>query len=176
MQTKAASQDAPAYGNIPAKAARKPRDIRAAYSEDQILQAAMKIMESRMRGPGYVIESPSAMREYLRTRMNGLQHEEFGVLYMDAQHALIGVENLFRGTLTQTSVFPREVIKSALAHNAAAVAFFHNHPSGSLEPSRADEMLTTQLKTALSMVDVRVLDHIIVSHSGSMSFAERGLL
>lgn len=98
------------------------------------------------------------------------------MLYLDAQHALIAFEELFRGTLTQTSVYPREVLKRSLQHDAAAVVLSHNHPSGSAEPSRADELLTQTLKAALLMLDVRVVDHIIVAGGRSLSFAERGLL
>ena len=100
----------------------------------------------------------------------------FLVLYLDAQHRLIEAEELFRGTLTQTSVYPREVVKGALARNAAALAVAHNHPSGEAEPSRADEMLTQTLKSALSLVDVRVIDHFVVAGDRVISFAERGLI
>jgi DNA repair protein RadC len=95
---------------------------------------------------------------------------------MDAQHRVIASEEMFRGTLTQTSVYPREVVKAALAHNAASILFAHNHPSGVTEPSRADELLTQALKQALELVDVKVLDHFVIAGSGSVSFAERGLL
>ena len=105
-----------------------------------------------------------------------LEHEVFVALYLDAQNKLITTEELFRGTLTQTSVYPREVVKRTLKHNAAAVIFAHNHPSGIAEPSRADEMLTSTLRQALSLVDVKVLDHLIVAGSATVSFAERGLL
>jgi DNA repair protein RadC len=123
-----------------------------------------------------LLNSPSTVRDYLRLRLGHLPHEVFLALFLDAQNRLIAAEELFRGTLTQTSVYPREVVKRALALNAAAVVFAHNHPSGVSEPSRADEMLTRTLKDALQLVDVRVLDHLIVGHSGIMSFAERGLV
>jgi len=123
-----------------------------------------------------LLNSPSTVRDYLRLRLGHLPHEVFLALFLDAQNRLIAAEELFRGTLTQTSVYPREVVKRALAFNAAAVVFAHNHPSGVSEPSRADEMLTRTLKDALQLVDVRVLDHLIVGHSGTMSFAERGLV
>jgi len=123
-----------------------------------------------------LLNSPAKVRDYLRLRLAHLEQEVFLVLFLDAQNRLIAPEELFRGTLTQTSVYPREVVKRALAHNAAAVVFAHNHPSGVAEPSRADEMLTRALKDALQLVDVRVLDHLIVAHGGVMSFAERGLL
>jgi len=123
-----------------------------------------------------LLDSPPKVREYLRLRIGLLPHEVFTALFLDAQNRLIDDEELFRGSLTQTSVYPREVVKRALARNAAAVIFAHNHPSGLAEPSRADELLTRTLRDALALVDVRVLDHIIVAGAASTSFAERGLL
>jgi DNA repair protein RadC len=123
-----------------------------------------------------LLDSPPKVREYLRLRIGSLPHEVFAVLFLDAQNRLIDDEQLFRGTLTQTSVYPREVVKRALARNAASVIFAHNHPSGLAEPSRADELLTRSLREALALVDVRVLDHVIVAGASSVSFAERGLL
>ena len=123
-----------------------------------------------------VFDSPQTVREYLRLQLAALSHEVFAVLFLDAQHRLIVCEELFRGTLTQTSVYPREVVKRALEANAAAVVFAHNHPSGAAEPSRADEFLTQTLKSALALVDVRVLDHLVVGDTQVVSFAERGLL
>lgn len=124
-----------------------------------------------------VLGSPGEVRDWLRLKLGHLPHEVFMVLLLDAQNQLIEARELFRGTLTQTSVYPREVVKLALAHNAAAVILAHNHPSGASEPSRADEMLTTALKQALALVDVRVLDHFIVAgNQNPVSFAERGLL
>jgi DNA repair protein RadC len=123
-----------------------------------------------------VFHSPDNVRSYLQLHMGGLHHEEFAVLLLDAQHRLITMKTLFRGTLTQTSVYPREVVKAALASHAAAVVLAHNHPSGSAEPSRADELLTQVLKQALNLIDVRVLDHLVIGHGQVVSFAERGLL
>lgn len=123
-----------------------------------------------------VFEAPDAVRRFLALQFAGLEHEVFGVLFLDAQHRLLVFEPLFRGTLTQTSVYPREVVRRALAHNAAAVILAHNHPSGVSEPSRADEHLTQALKSALALVDVRVLDHLVVGRGDVTSFAERGLL
>ena len=120
--------------------------------------------------------SPRAVRDYLQLSLGGRPHEVFVTLFLDAQNKLLGVEELFRGTLTQTSVYPREVVKTALRYNAAAVIFAHNHPSGVAEPSRADELLTQTLKQALSLVEVKTLDHFIVAGSHTVSFAERGLL
>ncbi|MEW5834342.1 MAG: DNA repair protein RadC [Pseudomonadota bacterium] len=125
---------------------------------------------------GPVMNSPQALRDWLRLHCAGLQHEVFIVLFLDAQNRLLSAVEMFRGTLTQTSVYPREIVKSALERNAAAVALAHNHPSGSAEPSRADEFLTQNLKSALALVDVRVLDHFVVAGDQCASFAERGLI
>lgn len=122
------------------------------------------------------MSSPEQVRNYLRLQLGNLPHEVFVVLFLDAQNQLIGAEHLFTGTLTQTSVYPREVVKRALHHNAAAVIFAHNHPSGVAEPSRADEVLTRALKEALGLVDVKVLDHFVVAGAAALSFAERGML
>ena len=122
------------------------------------------------------LSSPGSVRDYLRLFLGGQEFESFVALWLDAQHRLIAGMELFRGTLTQTSVYPREVVKKGLALNAAAVIFAHNHPSGKPEPSRSDEMLTGALKQALSLVDIRVLDHFIVADTTVMSFAERGLI
>lgn len=123
-----------------------------------------------------VLTTPSSVRDYLRLFFVGQEYESFMVLFLDAQNRLISAEELFRGTLTQTSVYPREVVKAALRENAAAVIFAHNHPSGVAEPSRADELLTCELKKALVLVDVKVLDHFIIAGASTLSFAERGLL
>ena len=122
------------------------------------------------------LSSPNAVRDYLRLNLATRDREVFVAVFLDAQNRVLKLEELFAGTLTQTSVFPREVVRSALQHNAAAVIFAHNHPSGLAEPSRADEVLTHALKQALALVDVKVLDHFIVGASSAMSFAERGLL
>ena len=122
------------------------------------------------------LTSPGAVRDYLRLAIADLQHEVFVCLWLDAQHRVIGCEELFRGTLTQTSVYPREIVKAALKANAAAVIFAHNHPSGAAQPSQADELLTRNLKDALALVEVKVLDHFIVAGRQALSFAERGLL
>jgi DNA repair protein RadC len=122
------------------------------------------------------LSSPRAVGDYLRLTLAGRDHEVFVAVLLDAQHRVISCEELFRGTLTQTSVYPREVVKCALRHNAAAVILAHNHPSGVAEPSQADEMLTRSLRSALALVDVKVLDHFVVAADRTMSFAERGLL
>ena len=122
------------------------------------------------------LQSPQAVRDYLRLTLAGRSHEVFVGLYLDSQNRLLAAEELFRGTLAQTSVYPREVVKAALARNAAAMIFAHNHPSGVAEPSRADELLTLALKQALALVDVRTLDHFIVAGGRVVSLAERGLV
>jgi len=123
-----------------------------------------------------ILDSPERVKDYLGLHIAHLGHEVFAVLFLDAQNRLLKFEALFSGTLTQTSVYPREVVKRALACRAAAVVLAHNHPSGAAEPSRADEFLTHTLKNALQLVDVRVLDHIVVAQGQVVSFAERGLL
>ena len=144
--------------------------------ERLILTKAARILEARVRAEAVALNSPSLVREWLALQFSGLEREMFGVLFLDAQNRLIDFEVLFTGTLTQTSVFPREVVKAALARNAAAVMLVHNHPSGCAEPSHADQVLTQALKQALAMVDTKVLDHFIVAGSAVLSFAERGLL
>lgn len=123
-----------------------------------------------------VLGSPQVVADFLKLHFAGQAHESFVVVFLNAQHHLIAAEAMFRGTLTQTSVHPREVLRRALQHNAGAVILAHNHPSGSPEPSQADEVLTQTLRTALALVDVRVLDHLVVAGSRTVSFAERGLL
>jgi len=123
-----------------------------------------------------VFDSPGNVKDYLQLQLAGRAHEVFAVLFLDAQSRLIRLEEMFRGTLTQTSVYPREIVKRALELGAAAVILAHNHPSGAAEPSRADEFLTQTLMSALALVDVRVLDHLVVGHASVVSFAERGLL
>ena len=123
-----------------------------------------------------VLTSPASVRDYLRLTIAQREHEVFTIVFLDAQNRVLGIEEMFRGTLTQTSVYPREVVKQSLAHNAAAVIFAHNHPSGVAEPSYADETLTRALKQALALVDVKVLDHFVVTGNHSVSFSERGLI
>ena len=123
-----------------------------------------------------VFKSPQQVRDYLVLKLGSLTREVFLVLFLDTQNHLVATEEMFAGTLTQTSVYPREVVKRALHHNAASVIFAHNHPSGIAQQSQADELLTKQLKQALALVDVRVLDHFIVAGNNTLSFLERGLL
>ncbi len=147
----------------------EPRDRR-------LVERALRVLEESAVYRTEALTSPAAVRDHLRLRFAGLEHEEFHALWLDAQNCLISADRLFTGTLTQTAVYPREVVKAALANNAAAVILAHNHPSGLAEPSTADKLLTGALKDALAVVDVKVLDHIIVAGTGTLSFAERGLL
>jgi DNA repair protein RadC len=143
------------------------------------LKAGIELARRLLReeiAQGSALTSPEAVRDYLRLTLAALPHEAFVVLFLDSQHRLLAADELFRGTLAQTSVYPREIVKAALAHNAAAVIFAHNHPSGVAEPSRADELLTQALKQALALVDIRTLDHFVVAGHRVVSFAERGLL
>ena len=144
-------------------------------TEEQVIAQALRVLDKRVR-TGDVLNSPSAVRDYLKLLLSGRECEVFVVLHMDAQNRVLDTEELFRGTLTQTSVYPREVVKSALKHNSAGLILAHNHPSGLAEPSHADESLTTALKQALALVDVRVLDHFIIANNQALSFAEKGLL
>ena len=145
-------------------------------AHDAVIARALRIMESRLQYRDVTLTSPKAVREYLKLRIADRQHEVFVCLFLDSQHRLIAAEELFRGTLAQTSVYPREVVKAAIGYNAAAVIFAHNHPSGFAEPSHADETLTRALRQALTLVDVRVLDHFVVAGNAAVSFSERGLL
>lgn len=150
-------------------------DTVLAHRLDVARELLLRDLREQMRH-GPVMDSPQVLRDWLRLHCASLQHEVFLVLYLDVQCRLIEAEELFRGTLTQASVYPREVVKSALARNAAALAIAHNHPSGETEPSRADELLTQTLKSALSLVDVKVIDHFIVAGDHVLSFSERGLI
>ena len=148
----------------------------AKYAQLQaVVEMAKRSLKEQMHA-GDALSSPRAVRDYLRLALARRPYEVFVAIFLDAQNRLIAADELFRGTLTQTSVYPREVVKAALAHNAAAVLFAHNHPSGIAEPSQADEILTRSLKQALALVEIKVLDHFIIGGSEAMSFAERGLL
>jgi len=148
----------------------------AKYAQLQaVLEMSRRALKEEMQR-GNALNSPHAVRDYLQLLLGGRQQEVFLVLFLDTQHRVIASEELFQGTIGQTSVYPREVVKRALAHNAAAVILAHNHPSGVAEPSQSDRMLTDALKQALSLVDVRVLDHFIVAVGQTLSFAEKGLI
>ncbi|MEO5654979.1 MAG: DNA repair protein RadC [Nitrosospira sp.] len=148
----------------------------AKYSQLQaVMEMARRALEEKLKS-GDAMSSPKSVRDYLRLSLQGKKHEVFVAIFLDAQNRTIATEELFKGTLTQTRVYPREVVKRALYHNSAAIIFAHNHPSGVAEPSQADEILTQSLKQALALIDVKVLDHFIVGAGTAMSFAERGLI
>lgn len=140
-----------------------------------VIEMARRTLAEEMQ-VGDALASPNAVREYLRLNLRGKEYEVFCCVFLDAQNRVLAVEELFRGTLTQTSVYPREIVRRALAHNAAALILAHNHPSGVAEPSQADRVLTRHLTDALALVDVRVLDHFIVAGATSLSFRESGQL
>ncbi len=150
-------------------------EVLSAY-ESKLVARALRVMEKSLVSREVTMSSPEAVRQYLSLRMFALEHEVFVLLMLDARNRLIEARELFRGTLSQTVVYPREVVKAALISNAAAVILAHNHPSGLAEPSQADRMLTDALKRALGTVDVPVLDHLVVAGRTSYSFAEHGLL
>jgi DNA repair protein RadC len=169
------------YGSLSALlGARDIQDVQGLGPAKSAQLAAVLEMARRCLGEdvraGSALTSPGAVRDYLRIELGALPHEVFICLWLDAQHRVLKSETLFTGSLTQTSVYPREVVKAALAANAAAVIFAHNHPSGVAQPSQADELLTRNLKEALALVEVKVLDHFIVAGRQTLSFAERGLL
>ena len=140
-----------------------------------VVELARRSLQQRLvERPAF--DAPGRVRDYLQLHLASREHEVFAVLFLDAQHRLLQFDEMFRGTLTQTSVYPREVVLRALHHHAAAVVLTHNHPSGTVQPSRADEALTQTLKAALALVDVRVLDHVIVAPGQALSMAERGLI
>ncbi|ERY33667.1 TPA: RadC family protein [Pseudomonas aeruginosa] len=154
------------------------RDDQGRYMQataDQILEAARQVIDQKIPR-GALFTSPELVKDYLRTKLVGFEHEVFAVLFLDTKHRLIEYAELFHGTIDQASVYPREVVKAALRVNAAAVVFSHNHPSGNPEPSHADKVLTQRLREALAIVEIRTLDHIVVGSEGTVSFAEQGLL
>lgn len=148
----------------------------AYLTDEEVISMAVAIINHRFGLKRASLNSPSMVRDYLKLTLTSKEHEVFVCVFIDAQNRVIAVEELFRGTLTQTSVYPREVVKAALQHNCAAVILAHNHPSGLAEPSHADQCLTTSLKQALAVVDVKVLDHFIIAGDSALSFAEKGLI
>ena len=146
------------------------------FNEDEIISAALQILERRItyQVDKPIIKSPDESKDYVKLQLAERPYEVFACLFLDSRHRVIAFEELFRGTIDGCSVHPREVVKTALAHNAAAVILAHNHPSGNAEPSQADRRITERLRDALSLIDVRVLDHLIVGQE-VVSFAERGL-
>ena len=145
-------------------------------TEQRAIQRALDIMRQHLRQPGAALTSPAVVRDLLKLMIAAKTQEVFVCIWLDAQHRVIEIQEAFQGTLTQTSVYPREVLRAALERNAAAVIFAHNHPSGVAQPSQADEFLTRNLKDALKLIDVTVLDHFVVAGDQAVSFAERGLL
>jgi DNA repair protein RadC len=143
--------------------------------KQSVVMLAMKVLSIKHRA-GRAMSSPAETRNFLRLRLAEYRNEVFGSLFLDNRHRIIAVRELFQGTIDGASVYPRVVVQQAMEVNAAAMVFFHNHPSGVAEPSHADEAITRRLKEALALVDVRVLDHFVVSGGESVSFAERGLL
>ncbi|MDY0011449.1 MAG: DNA repair protein RadC [Rhodocyclaceae bacterium] len=148
----------------------------AAQHEDWIIQQAITLLEERVFKAGQALGSPAAVRDYLRLKLVAEPNEVFAVVFLDSQHQVLAFEPLFKGSVDQTSVYPRVVVQRALALNASALILAHQHPSGVTEPSVADRALTDRLKAALAMVDVRVVDHFIVGKGNPYSFAEAGLL
>ena len=146
-------------------------------NENKIIESALKILEQRINysSESQAFTSPKDSKAFVKLQLATLEHEVFACMFLDNQHRVITFKQMFRGTIDGASVYPREVVKEALAHNAAAVIFAHNHPSGVAEPSQADQQITKRLKEALALVDVRVLDHLVVGQE-VVSFAERGLL
>jgi DNA repair protein RadC len=162
--------------DMPAQRKQSADVIQLRLDEEAIIEHAIGILSRRLSSAGPAMGSPGAVKNFLTLQLAQQEREVFSVLWLDARNRLIAYEALFFGTLTQTSVYPREVVKGALRHNCASLILAHNHPSGEPEPSAADRTLTEALKSALSLVDVRVLDHIIVAGTQTLSFAERGLL
>ena len=167
--TKLCTADLHAFSQLPGMGPAKFAQLQA------VMEMARRALAEELKS-GDIMESPQSVRNYLRLSLGGKPHEVFVGIFLDARHRTISAEELFRGTLTQASVYPREVVKRALFHNAAAIIFAHNHPSGVAEPSKADEMLTQSLKQALALIDIRVLDHFIIGSEEVVSFAERGLI
>ena len=178
MTTTAKTETPPPYiGKPPASTAHTADDIVEQFDADDILRAAELVLAGRIHQHRPATNSPQLVRQYLTFHMaTEADREVFSVLYLDSQHHAIEMRREFTGTINQTSVYPREIVKSALHLGAASVILCHNHPSGVAEPSRADLALTQTLKSALALVDVRVLDHFVVTRSGIVSVAERGLL
>ena len=161
--------DVPALANIKGLGPAKRAEVAA------VLEIARRVLAQQLAETP-MFDAPQRVKDYLALHLRPLGHEAFAVLFLDTRQRLLSFEVMFQGTLTHTSVHPREIVKRALALNAAAVVLAHNHPSGVAEPSRADELLTQALRAALQLVDVRVLDHLVVGAASVLSFAERGLL
>lgn len=161
MHASVKSEDSPSY--------------QARADEDEIIARAIEILKNRLR-PGAQMSSPGAVKDYLALTETGDAVEQFRVLWLDSQHRVIALETLATGTINQAAVYPREVVRSALRHNASACIITHNHPSGNPEPSNSDCALTRRLKQALDLIDVNLLDHVITASGHTISLAERGLV
>ena len=161
------------------EAAKYTADIVMAHqcNDDQtIVDRAIAILDSRIKSHETTITSPADTINYLRLKLSHFEHEVFCCIFLDNRHRVICFEEMFRGTIDGASVHPREIVKQALAHNAAAVILAHNHPSGTTAPSRADAQITQRIKAALALVDIRVLDHLIIGDGPALSLAEHGLV
>ena len=145
-------------------------------TEQEIIDRALNILDTRLRKPERAFNNPKDVTRFLTLQFKALEHESFRIMLLDTQHRLLELKELFRGTIDGAAVYPREVVKTALAFNASAVILSHNHPSGCPEPSEADKRITRRLQDALQLVDIRVLDHIVVGGTQSYSFAEHGLI
>jgi DNA repair protein RadC len=167
--TKLCAADLPTFCQLPGMGPAKFAQLQA------VMEIARRALTEELKS-GDIMDSPQSVRNYLRLSLRGKPYEVFVGIFLDTRHRTIIAEELFRGTLTQASVYPREIVKRALFHNAAAMIFAHNHPSGVAEPSQADETLTQSLKQALALIDVRVLDHFVIGSGEVVSFAERGLI
>ena len=154
----------------------EPRFAPASQSDDWIIRQAIALLEQRVFKAGPLLDQQQAVKDYLRLKLVAEPIEVFAIVFMNSQHRVLAYEPMFKGTLDSTAVYPRVVVQRALELNAGAVIFAHQHPSGCTEPSSADRVLTDRLKAALSLIDVRVLDHIIVGQGTPYSFAESGLL
>jgi len=154
------------------------RDVAGEYrpaEAGEVLAAAQRVLAARVRGTN-VLTSPAVVKDFLRARLGALPHEIFAVVHLNAEHAVLDYVEMFRGTVTQTSVYPRELVKDAIRLGSVAVLLVHNHPTLRTAPSRADEVLTSTIKNVMGLIDVRVLDHLIVGGSEILSMAEAGLM
>ncbi|OHU89204.1 MULTISPECIES: RadC family protein [Pseudoalteromonas] len=145
-------------------------------SEQDIITQAISILEKRLQKPAHAIESPADTAHYLRLHLSEKEYESFSVMFLDSQHRLLSLKELFKGTINSAPVYPREVVKAVLSFNAAAVILAHNHPSGLATPSNADHRITNRIKSALELIDVKTLDHVVVGHDSAYSFAEHNLI
>lgn len=175
--SKVNNEDHPAYGPIPRVFPEPAPTLE--NTEDGIIKQALNILASRLKtsSPGTVIATcPEDVKSYLKMRLMPLEHEVFAVMFLNNQHQMIEYQVMFRGTIDSASVYPREVVKEALKQNAAAIIVAHNHPSGCPEPSKSDEQITYKLRDACNLLQIRLLDHVIVSGMDTVSLAERGII